>query len=75
MAEGLAKGIAHDYAARDYGPGDPVHGDTVEIAGEPGRAVYRVAASDPVRRAAVVVAPDGTAHRLPWSALRVVSRR
>lgn len=70
-----SKRTAHDYASRDYAPGDPVHGDTVEIAGEPGRTVYRVAASDPVRRAAVVVAPDGTAHRLPWSALRIVSRR
>lgn len=75
MAEDLAKGIAHDYAARDYGPGDPVHGDTVEIAGEPGRAVYRVAASDPVRRRALIRAPGGSTHRVPWSALRVVSRR
>lgn len=69
-----SKRTAHDYASRDYAPGDPVHGDTVEVAGDPAVAVYSVAASDPVRRTALIRAPSGAVHRMPWSALRVVSR-
>lgn len=70
-----AKQALYGCAEADYGPTDPAHGDTVVIAGEPGMAAYRVAASDPVRRSAVIVGPDGSAHEVPWAALRIVSIR